>query len=223
MAITNPTARKNDPDIRSPIGSIELGISLPLCGTETPNKTSIKTIKPGDTLEMAFSDRGAAHGGGHCQFAISYNNKDFAVIQDELRHCFKNGPSITNQPEKTKYSIRLPNNLPTGMATIGWTWINALGNREYYMGCVDVYVEGPTPSGNGAKFRGPRLLVVNHPTLGNGLVVPEFNGNYNTGLDLFDGRKMIEVGPGIANGFQEVDTKSGPPTSGDSSNNKVYV
>ncbi|KAJ1914475.1 hypothetical protein H4219_004772 [Mycoemilia scoparia] len=192
MGIVDPKPRLTGSDLKNPINISE----LPLCGVAARGPTQA-TVKAGSSMTMKFTDHGAAHGGGHCQFAISYNNKDFAVIQDELKHCFKDGPSTDNDVKKTSYDIKLPAELPSGEATIAWSWVNAIGNREYYMGCVDVKVEG---SGKGDSFSGPQLLVVNHPTLGGGKTIPEFNGNYETGLDLFKARPKITVGPNAGSG-----------------------
>ncbi|KAJ1910838.1 hypothetical protein H4219_006113 [Mycoemilia scoparia] len=209
MGIVDPKPRLTGDKLKNPINTEE----MPLCGIAQRGPTQA-TVKAGSTMTMKFTDHGAAHGGGHCQFAISYNNKDFAVIQDELKHCFKSGSSYTNNPEKLSYDIKLPAELPSGEATISWSWVNAIGNREYYMGCVDVKVEG----GKGDSFTGPKLLVVNHPTLGDGKTIPEFNGNYETGLELFKARPKITVGPKAGGGAYG--KESGDKYSSDSGESK---
>ncbi|KAJ1915598.1 hypothetical protein H4219_004236 [Mycoemilia scoparia] len=188
MGIVDPTPRLTGPNLKDPINKG----SLPLCGIAERGPTQA-TIEAGSKMTLKFTESGASHGGGHCQFAISYNNKDFAVIQDELRYCFVNGPLQGNDVQRASYNIKLPNDLPSGDATIAWSWVNAIGNREYYMGCVDVKVKGGSSSK--AKFSGPRLLVVNHSTLGGDRTIPEFNGNYDTGLDMFETREIIKIGP----------------------------
>ncbi|KAJ1916650.1 hypothetical protein H4219_003665 [Mycoemilia scoparia] len=183
MGIADPKPRLTGPNLRSPINAA----GLPLCGVAERGPTQA-TVRAGSSMTMKF-DGSAIHGGGHCQFAISYNNKDFAVMEDVLKNCFTS--SAFGSAGNYKYDIKLPAELPSGDATIAWSWVNAIGNREYYMGCVDVKVEGT----GGGSFTGPQLLVVNYPALGGGKIIPEFNGNYETGLDLFKARPSITVGP----------------------------
>lgn len=56
--------------------------------------------------------------------------------------------------------MKLPANLPScEKCTFAWTWINAVGNREYYMNCADVKIIG-TQQGN---IAGKSLYVANLP------------------------------------------------------------
>ncbi|KAJ1914679.1 hypothetical protein H4219_004679 [Mycoemilia scoparia] len=189
MGIADPKPRLTGENLRSPINTG----GKPLCGVAERGPTQA-TVKAGSTMTLKF-DGSAIHGGGHCQFAVSYNNKDFAVIEDVLKDCFTS--SAFGSSGNYKYDIKLPSELPSGDATIAWAWVNAIGNREYYMGCVDVKIEG---GGSGGSFSGPELLVVNHPTLGGGKTIPEFGGNPETGLDLFKARPKITVGPNAGSG-----------------------
>ncbi|KAJ1915562.1 hypothetical protein H4219_004262 [Mycoemilia scoparia] len=200
MAIVSPMPRPSN-QFRTPIGSIPQPgsppggiIAQPLCHNTTRGTPSL-IIQAGEYLNLQFTRNGLAKGGGHCQFAISYDNKKFVVIEDKLKYCFKRAPSNDDFVSVYNYDIELPEELPTGYATLAWTWVNAIGAREYYMGCVDILIQG----GHGNWLTGPELLVVNHPTLGGGVVIPEFKGNYNTGLELFKQRPIITVSPDNSN------------------------
>ncbi|NBU34285.1 hypothetical protein EB118_06980 [bacterium] len=120
----------------------------------------------------------AIHGGGHCQFGVSFDDRTFVVLETIVRNCLLTGMS---------YPIDIPSSIGTGPVTLFWTWINAIGNREYYMECADIYVSG---SGSGT-VSGLELLVVNlpgYPTIG------EFGspGMYD-GSDKLSSRKSITV------------------------------
>ena len=115
----------------------------------------------------------ATHGGGHCQFGITYNNHDFLVLKTIIHSCLIDSMS---------YDFQLPDNTPDGHVTIFWSWVNAIGNREYYMECADVLVSN-NAIWNGEPLTGKELIIANidgHP------IIPEFpyKGMYD-GQELF--------------------------------------
>ncbi|KAJ2845582.1 hypothetical protein IWW36_004722 [Coemansia brasiliensis] len=182
-----PPGQSLDNNINAPIGTHE-STSQPLCKYTTPYATPAVTWKAGSTVEVNFREHAAVHGGGHCQFALSYDGgKTFVVIHDELRYCFTGGPSTSNTAAQLSYSIPLPEDLPSGDRVVfAWAWNNNQGNREFYMNCADVAIEG-----SGTSFTGPKMLVANYGP--DSPFIPEFNGNYETGIDLFNSRPMITV------------------------------
>ena len=102
------------------------------------------------------------HGGGHCQFGISFNNKNFLVLKQVIRNCVIDSLS---------YTIDLPNNIPNGELIFFWTWINAIGNREYYMDCADIILSRKNILPTNTPIVGKKLLVVNLPGF---RTIPEF-------------------------------------------------
>ncbi|ORX67350.1 putative endoglucanase precursor, partial [Basidiobolus meristosporus CBS 931.73] len=110
------------------------------------------TYNAGDTVQVQFAP-GNTHDGGHCQFALSYDNdQTFVVLKTVVRDCFKNGLT---------FDVPIPATAPPSKrATLAWTWVNAEGNREYYMNCVDITINGGVPGG---KVTGPKLMVANLP------------------------------------------------------------
>jgi len=136
------------------------------------------TFAAGSSLNVKIVGS-APHGGGHCQFSMSYDKgTTFVVIQDALGTC----------PLEGSYSVKIPAGAPSGQAIFAWSWINAVGNREYYMNCADVQVTG---GGNG--FSGPKMLVANLPGFP---TIPEFKANANAAADLFSARPVAKVGGG---------------------------
>ncbi|KAJ1997971.1 hypothetical protein GGI04_005198 [Coemansia thaxteri] len=108
--------------------------------------------------------------------------------QTELKYMFVGGPSlVSNTPSKVEYTVTLPESLPgANHAVFAWTWINASGQREYFMNCVDVKIIG-TPG----SFNGKKMVVANYgpetPT------IPEFYGDYNTGINIYINSPNITV------------------------------
>ncbi|PVZ96899.1 hypothetical protein BB558_007172 [Smittium angustum] len=188
-----PAGQTYDYEIKTSIGTKD-GIISPICKNLTPYSQPVANWTAGQQINVKFISGGAGHGGGHCQFALSYDGgKTFVVIHDEKRYCFFNGPSTSNTPEVLSYPITIPSTVPAGDHVIfAWSWINAIGNREFYMNCADVAIKSSSQS-----YSGPEMLIANYGP--NTPVIPEFAGNYETGLSLFDKRPYITV---YSNGTQ---------------------
>ncbi|PMD57985.1 lytic polysaccharide monooxygenase [Hyaloscypha bicolor E] len=90
----------------------------------------------------------AVHGGGSCQFSVTYDaaptkNSVWKVIHSVEGGCPRKGVAGNDNGGATEvdpdtYSFTVPTTLPTGTATFAWTWFNKVGNREMYMNCAPV-------------------------------------------------------------------------------------
>ncbi|KAJ2160719.1 hypothetical protein GGF46_002020 [Coemansia sp. RSA 552] len=150
-----------------------------LCKTQTPWPQPVAEWTEGQAITVTFQKDGGAHGGGHCQFSLSFDGgKTFNVIHEELRYCFFGQPSSGNDATVLEYTFNLPKSLPSSKEAIfSWSWVNAIGNREFYMNCADVSIKG-----TGSSFKSKDMVIANingYPT------IPEFHGDYDTGLDLY--------------------------------------
>ncbi|KNE67549.1 hypothetical protein AMAG_12002 [Allomyces macrogynus ATCC 38327] len=181
MAFPEPRNSKFHP---GPTGEIDWSYTSPLgafpCKGYKP-QAAFRTFAPGETVKVRI-EGGATHNGGHCQFALSYDNdQTFVVIDTVIRECLRPGTGPFT------YDVQIPATAPSGKATFAWTWINAVGNREYYMSCADVQISGA----NSAPFSGPELLVGNLP--GSKFSFPEFPGNSPDNREFFNQRRTITV------------------------------
>ncbi|KPV78046.1 uncharacterized protein RHOBADRAFT_50565 [Rhodotorula graminis WP1] len=140
------------------------GSNYPCKGYNTPSAYSslgaVATLKAGSSFEVEFAAGGATHGGGSCQFSVSYDQgKSFAVIHSVIGGC----------PLASTYSVPIPSGLPSATkATFAWTWFNLVGNREEYMNCAIVDIQG---SSTAKSFTGPGLFRAN--TLGDTCITTE--------------------------------------------------
>ncbi|KAJ2672606.1 hypothetical protein IWW42_002760 [Coemansia sp. RSA 1085] len=197
--------------INGPISSVQLGGTMPLCRHTTPWPTPAAEWTAGQQVTIKFNPSAAIHSGGHCQFSISYDNgKTFAVIHEELQYCFLGSKpaSVTNTPQVHEYSFTLPKNLPSSdKAVFSWTWINASGNREFYMNCADVSIKG-----SGSSYTGKQMVIANYPGYP---TIPEFNGNYDTGMQYYKDAPSVTVSPsgGSSGGSYTNNTSSAAPSS----------
>ncbi|KAJ2343867.1 hypothetical protein GGH91_003056 [Coemansia sp. RSA 2671] len=179
-----------------------LGKSEPLCKHTTPYTTPVATWAAGQSITTRFEAGETARGGGHIQFSLSYDGgKTFVVIHEVLGHAFLNGPTTSNEATILSYTFDLPRDIPASdKAIFAWTWVNAVGSRDFYMNCADVAIRGYSKS-----LTGKQMTVVNHdgyPT------IPEFNGNYDTGLEHYrDAPTVFVAGDGSVLGRVKL-----PPT-----------
>lgn len=81
----------------------------------------------------------ATHNGGSCQASISYDSgKTFTVLNSYIGGC----PILS--PPGGSFDFQIPSDAPTGNALFAWTWFNSIGNREMYMNCASVTINGGT-------------------------------------------------------------------------------
>ncbi|ORZ19989.1 hypothetical protein BCR41DRAFT_286931, partial [Lobosporangium transversale] len=140
-----------DYDLNSPV-SVHSHIDAPLCKQAIPSATRT-TLRAGSNVATTYTV-GASHGGGHCQWAISYDNKNWVVLKTVLRDCLKG----IDGGAPYSVSVPIPKDAPNGKATFMWLWNNAIGNRELYSNCADVTITGGK---NGGKLKGVAPLIAN--------------------------------------------------------------
>jgi hypothetical protein len=186
-AVIDPPARRLNGKNPGSNGEVDWDINNPLgvfpCKGYRPQK-SVMTVKAGQSIDVEFGGT-ANHDGGHCQFALSYDqDKTFIVIGTIYRNCIQ-----TKGPNQVAYThrVRIPENAPAGKVTFAWSWINAIGNREYYMSCSDITITSPRTN---KQLTGPELLVANLPGY---VQFPEFAGNKPDFREKFKSRRRITV------------------------------
>ncbi|KAI9825959.1 MAG: hypothetical protein M1826_006850 [Phylliscum demangeonii] len=109
----------------------------------------------GSTQTLRFKGS-AVHGGGSCQVSITYDKQPTAASVFKVIHSIVGGCPAKNQVGNLRadpngngadtYAYKIPTDIPTGEATLAWTWFNKIGNREMYMNCarITITASGPT-------------------------------------------------------------------------------
>ena len=121
--------------------------------------TQMNHWNAGETKTISF--RGSAvHGGGSCQFSLTTDPKpslssQWKVIQSVIGGCPANvtgniEPEDPDGHRAGKFPVQMPKDIPAGTYTFAWTWLNKVGNREFYMNCAPVQVG----SGTGGAYSG---------------------------------------------------------------------
>ncbi|KAI9647269.1 hypothetical protein NHQ30_003652 [Ciborinia camelliae] len=113
--------------------------------------TTENTMELGGSYDLAFIGS-AVHGGGSCQVSITYDENPtakstFKVIHSIIGGCpmrneVGNAPADPSAIDPDTYNFTIPTTLPSGKATLAWTWFNKIGNREMYMNCAPVTFTG---------------------------------------------------------------------------------
>ena len=111
---------------------------------------------------------GASHGGGHCQWALSYDDgKTWVVIKTLIRECLRDAGADYSVP------VQIPANAPSGKATFMWLWNNAVGNRELYSNCADIEIKGTS----GGSISGVAPLIANYGTFDSKLLFQKIDSD----------------------------------------------
>ncbi|CAG8642208.1 31667_t:CDS:2, partial [Racocetra persica] len=122
------------------------------CGGYPVDSQIVTTFKAGQVIDVKFfnpnfpdiktadpSRDQARHNGGLCEFALSYDGgKTYTVIATYHKTC----PDIFFE----NWKVKIPENAPScdnpGKCIFSWSWINAVGNREFYQNCADIKLIG---------------------------------------------------------------------------------
>lgn len=109
---------------------------------------AVANLTAGRSTTVSFLP-GATHGGGSCQFSLSYDGGNtFGVIHSIIGGC----------PLQTSYTFNVPSDAPAGNDVIlSWSWFNKVGNREMYQNCIAVNLV----SSSTAPIKLPRMFQAN--------------------------------------------------------------
>lgn len=114
----------------------------------------------GDEIQLTLKGT-ATHGGGSCQISLTTDRQptkdsNWMVIESVEGGCPVNiqGNRDWNAPPVfPAFNFTIPDGVEPGKYTLAWTWFNRVGNREMYMNCAPVTING------GASKRSEELAV----------------------------------------------------------------
>ncbi|KPI36380.1 uncharacterized protein AB675_2992 [Cyphellophora attinorum] len=106
------------------------------------------TVMPiGSSQTLSFTGS-AVHGGGSCQVALTTDlaptaSTKWMVIKSIEGGCpasiAGNFPADPEGTSASTFQVQIPD-LPTGKYVWAWSWLNKVGNREFYMNCAPVEI-----------------------------------------------------------------------------------
>ncbi|KAI9593224.1 hypothetical protein BDF19DRAFT_448948 [Syncephalis fuscata] len=125
-------------------------IDAPLNGRKNPGKYPCRYQEKGPITGQYTAGKnftvefmqGSPHMGGHCQFGVSYDNgQTWVVLRTITTMCFEGKAPY-------QYTVPLPKGARNGRALLGWAYLNAGGNAEFYMNCADIEISGGKVDGS---------------------------------------------------------------------------
>lgn len=175
-----------------------LGETLPFPCQGMTDVVSVTPVTAGATQVVKFTG-GAQHGGGSCQFALTYefpppaDRRKWKTIYTIIGGCpvsaagnlpvtGRDGDGRADAAQCgddagteciRQFDVPVPRGVPNGNATFAWTWFNKIGNREMYMNCAPVAISGGSDGDTAFLDALPPLFVANLPgecTTGNGVL-----------------------------------------------------
>ncbi|KAK4137533.1 lytic polysaccharide monooxygenase, partial [Trichocladium antarcticum] len=158
------------------------------------------SMAKGSKQSMGFTGS-AVHGGGSCQISITYDNPPTKDSAFKVIHSIQGGCPARNTPGNLPdnpsgaapdtYDFTIPDDIPAGNATLAWSWMNKIGNREFYMNCAPVDITGDGGS-EAALDALPDMLTAN---IGGGCTTAE-----GVDVEFPNPGKSVETNPGAALG-----------------------
>ncbi|KAK4155965.1 hypothetical protein C8A00DRAFT_13037 [Chaetomidium leptoderma] len=136
----------------------------------------------GSKQEMAFTGS-AVHGGGSCQVSLTYDKAVTKSSAFKVIHSIQGGcparnttanlePLVDTLEGPDRYEFTIPEDVPSGAATLAWSWVNKIGNREFYMSCAPIEITGSGGS-EAALAALPDMFVANIPSVGGSCATPD--------------------------------------------------
>ncbi|KNG46067.1 lytic polysaccharide monooxygenase [Stemphylium lycopersici] len=208
LGLTASAAAHMIMDYPVPFGKATLN-SSPLAPADYPCKqrsgvydiTEMNQWNAGETKTISFTGS-AVHGGGSCQFSITTDpepseSSQWKVIQSVVGGCPSNvtgnlEPSDPNGHGAATFPVEMPKSIPDGQYTFAWTWLNKVGNREFYMNCAPIQVGSgsagaSTKSVASALSTLPDMFVANLPDTSCSTAQGEDFNYPNPGQNLIEG------------------------------------
>jgi len=145
------------------------GSNFPCQTNGGPFQGTATKMDKGSKQQLGFTGS-AVHGGGSCQVSITYDENPTAQSSFKVIHSIQGGcparntpgnlPDNADAPAPDTYEFTIPEDIPSGKATLAWTWVNKVGNREFYMACAPIEIGGSGGS-ESALAALPDMMVAN--------------------------------------------------------------
>ncbi|KAF2021413.1 lytic polysaccharide monooxygenase [Aaosphaeria arxii CBS 175.79] len=203
------------------------------CRTTNFDKAA-NPIKAGEKLTVRFKG-GATHGGGSCQFALTpgktpTKDSQWKVIHSVIGGCLtsEDGNLSDNAGDDaaTPVDVTIPADLPDGDYVFSWSWLNKVGNREFYHNCAPVRSSGGKGSDVQAALGGkPDMFVANLPPAecenpaGQDFKFPNPGESVDTGSSAAIGDKLTGSGCEAMQKFGRGNGQLGSPAAPGGGNN----
>lgn len=151
MLMKSPTPFPSQNGKNGPLEADGSNFPCKYTGADTFSGGEVNTYPQGSKQTLSTIGQ-AVHGGGSCQISITYDTAPTKDSVWKVIHSIEGGCPARNTPGNAggdasavapdTYDFTVPDDLPTGKGVVAWTWLNRVGNREFYMNCGAVEITG---------------------------------------------------------------------------------
>ncbi|KAK7754187.1 hypothetical protein SLS62_003764 [Diatrype stigma] len=151
MLMKSPTPFPSQNGLNGPLEVDGSNFPCKYSGADTFTGGEVNTYPQGSKQTLSTIGQ-AVHGGGSCQISITYDTAPTKDSVWKVIHSIEGGCPARNTPGNAggdasavapdTYDFTVPEDLPTGKGVVAWTWLNKVGNREFYMNCGAVEITG---------------------------------------------------------------------------------
>ena len=202
------------------------GANFPCKNPNYSDRSTETSMAVGSQQKLSFMGT-AVHGGGSCQVSLSSDlspTKDskWLVIHSIEGGCPGQDPQAPNQnlgvPASAQnvapnsglheYQFTIPEGIAPGQYVLAWSWVNKIGNREFYMECAPVKVTGGSATKRSPSDRRRRAELEKRADT----EFPEmFTANIGNGCSTTEGVDVVYPNPGKSLEKGTLSMNFGPP------------
>lgn len=146
MKMAHPVPYSDDTLNKSPLAAdgSDFPCKLRPNAFQPPAQENIMKIGEPQLLDFIGS---AVHGGGSCQISLTTDleptkQSNWMVIQSYEGGCPAKAEGNLSHNNEAQFHFTIPDGISPGKYTLAWTWLNRVGNREFYMNCAPITVVG---------------------------------------------------------------------------------
>lgn len=177
VKMINPTPYNEDTLTKGPMNPDGSNFPCKVSGGvyEAPAEPNNMKIGEPQTMKLMGS---AVHGGGSCQVSLTTDmhptkDSEWMVIKSVMGGCpVKAEGNLAGSIQSNVHDLdfTIPDGIEPGKYVLAWTWFNRIGNREMYMNCAPINVQGgsakrsePEPESKAIskRYEFPGLFVAN--------------------------------------------------------------
>ncbi|KAJ2515666.1 hypothetical protein H4217_005033 [Coemansia sp. RSA 1939] len=147
--------------MNTPVTNINSQDMFEMCRHKQEWPVPVANWTAGQPVTVEFEVKENTATGGYCQFSISYDGQNFAVIDEVLGDCFFQVNNNSDAVQVASQTFNLPDNIPgSEYAIFAWTWLSPGSQGDFYMNCADVNI---TNANNSTSYSGKQMVIANAP------------------------------------------------------------
>ncbi|KAJ2659030.1 hypothetical protein IWW48_003739 [Coemansia sp. RSA 1200] len=198
-----PDGVQADANMNTPVTNINSQGMFEMCRHKQEWPVPVANWTAGQPVTIEFEVEKNTATGGYCQFSISYDGQNFAVIDEVLGDCFFQ-VNNTDAAQVASQTFNLPDSIPgSEYAIFAWTWLSPGPQGDFYMNCADVNI---TNANNSTSYSGKQMVIANAPGYP-GLI--DISANQAAIQSQYTDASLIPITPNLGARKRHVSSKTG--------------